>query len=547
MSSARHLLRASGALLTLGVSACSQPFTAELTERTVLDLRIEPSQAVLTTSPSGGGPQQFVAMATWSDGAVEPLPAAEWTLSNTSTGDIDETGLFVPSRDNGGVSYVRARFDGVGAEAELRVEFEDAWVEEGADPALFTGTAATAALWRYPEDGVNIPRNTPSITFQWSAAALPEAPLCYMLRFQSAITDIRVYTTATSWSADEETWASLAATNAGGSLTVTVAAATAASGVFADAPRDITINRMDGQGEIYYWSTSAAGVKRIPYGGAAADYLSQGTTGYCIGCHAVSSQGRMAFSFDGGNGAMGLLDTSNGGYVAGHESGATGNFKTFSPDGSRLLVTFAGDLFLYDGVTGAFLSAVPLEQTVTHVDWSPDGTLIALTATTSHPLDWTSGGGAIAVMEVLGDGSFGPLQMLYDPPDPTIAYYPAFSPDGDWIAFNVSTEDTYDDVTATLMVMPAEGGTPIPLVAANQAEGLTNSWPRWGPLPDDDILWLAFSSKRAYGDVVNGLPQLWVAAFDPAAAAAGEDPSFPAFWLPGQDATQSNHIPVWAP
>jgi hypothetical protein len=86
----------------------------------------------------------------------------------------------------------------------------------------------------------------------------------------------------------------------------------------------------------------------------------------------------------------------------------------------------------------------------------------------------------------------------------------------------------------------------IPLEAANQVGGITNSWPKWGPLPDDDILWLAFSSKRAYGGVIVGIPQVWVAAFDPARAEAGADPSFPAFWLPNQDPAQNNHIPVWA-
>ena len=36
----------------------------------------------------------------------------------------------------------------------------------------------------------------------------------------------------------------------------------------------------------------------------------------------------------------------------------------------------------------------------------------------------------------------------------------------------------------------------IRLDAANKDANLTNSWPRWGPLPDDDILWLATSSTR---------------------------------------------------
>ena len=35
--------------------------------------------------------------------------------------------------------------------------------------------AGAASLWTYPEDGVNLPRNTPSIDLQWTSAALSEA------------------------------------------------------------------------------------------------------------------------------------------------------------------------------------------------------------------------------------------------------------------------------------------------------------------------------------------------------------------------------------
>jgi hypothetical protein len=36
-----------------------------------------------------------------------------------------------------------------------------------------------------------------------------------------------------------------------------------------------------------------------------------------------------------------------------------------------------------------------------------------------------------------------------------------------------------------------------------------------------------------------------VAAFDPKKAKQGLDPSWAAFWLPGQDEAHNNHIPVW--
>jgi hypothetical protein len=40
--------------------------------------------------------------------------------------------------------------------------------------------------------------------------------------------------------------------------------------------------------------------------------------------------------------------------------------------------------------------------------------------------------------------------------------------------------------------------------------------------------------------------QLWMVAFDPAKAAAGQDASFPAFYLPFQSSSSGNHIAQWS-
>jgi Tol biopolymer transport system component len=222
-----------------------------------------------------------------------------------------------------------------------------------------------------------------------------------------------------------------------------------------------------------------------------------------------------------------------------------GNFKAFSPDGEYLVTTYGGALLLYDGVTGEYLNEIPLGYTASHPDWSPDGEQLALVLTGSHSSDWTFTGGQIAVMDHLGDGSFTDPVVIHDPGDSYNAYYPTWSPDGEWIAFNISTEDAYDDVSAELYAMTPDGSVVVELEGANMAESLTNSWPKWAPLPDDDILWLAFASKRDYGTVTSSIPQIWVTGFDPAKAALGVDPSWPAFWLPNQDAEENNHIPVW--
>lgn len=547
-------------LLPIIVLACGPEPTTPVSERVVASVEVVPGDQTVETHADGGDPVQFRAVVSYEGGDQrETTGGVDWSSSNETAGTIDADGLFVPSADNGGVTWITAALDGHQDQATVTVRFQESWTEGDADPSLFDGVAEASTaddLWTYPEDGVNLPRNTPGITYQWTAPDLggdtggddtgsAGGVHTWRLRFSSELTDVTVYTTGAAWTVDEDTWATIAATNAGGSIDVGLAGVTL-DGVAVKAPDlRVEVNRFDARGAIVYWSTSASGFLRIPYGEPAEDYLTYEQTGQCMGCHAISRDGLIAFTYDGGNGAMGVKRTDDRSDVVAHDAGATGNFKAWSPDATRLLSTYQGVLTLWDTASWTSLGTVALDGTATHVDWSPDGTLIAVTLTDSHSQDWIIGGGRIAVLEVLGDDRFGAPTTVYAPPDGWQAYYPAFSPDGDWIAFNLSTGDSYDDADAELWVVPSDGGTAVALERANQTPGLTNSWPRWGPLPDDDILWLAFSSRRLYGDITTGNPQIWVTAFDPDVAAVGGDPSWPAFWLPNQDVEQGNHIPVW--
>jgi hypothetical protein len=527
--------------------ACApeEPPGVEAPDAEVTALVVEPAVAELHTGPDGGEALQFDVVATFADGKSGRLEAAEWTVSNRTSGTIDETGLFAPSAENGGITWVTARFDGLEATAELTVVYDEQIVTDGAPTGGYDRRPTErTGLWLYPENGVNFPRNTPSILFQWVDVGASG----YRLRFTAATTDLTVYTTGLSWSADEATWARVVGANGGATLEVELSAIIDGE-LVAEPRRTLNVNRMDGDGTIYYWSTSVSGLLRVPYGGVAEEYLTATTTGHCVGCHDISPDGDIAFTYDGGDGPLGVRDMATGADVVPYGSGMIGNFKTYSPDGRYLLTTLGGALLLHDAVTGAFLWEVPVDGTATQVDWSPDGNDVVVVLSAAHSTDWVFTGGRIAILEHLGDGVFGAPRVIYDPTvlGPTYnAFYPVYSPDGAWIAFNVSTGDSYDDPDANVYVLSAEGGGAIPLTAANQTDGITNSWPRWGPLPDDDVLWLAFSSKRSYGAITAGAPQIWVAAFDPARAREGLDPSWPAFWLPGQDPAQNNHIPLWA-
>jgi hypothetical protein len=77
-----------------------------------------------------------------------------------------------------------------------------------------------------------------------------------------------------------------------------------------------------------------------------------------------------------------------------------------------------------------------------------------------------------------------------------------------------------------------------------------DSWPKWAPdvqpYRGGTLMWFTFSSRRAIGlRGASGTAQIWMAAFDPSKAQAGQDPSWSGFWLPFQEPSSGNHIAQW--
>ncbi len=517
------------------------------------EITVAPDTLEIVAGPNGSEPVPFTATVHFPDGTDAPPDAVEWGVSNRSIGDIGTDGLFTASGFTGGEAWITAEVGGVVGRADLKVRYHEDRVADGIDVRAFDATPTpTTGAWVYPQDGVNLPRNTPSLLFEWNAAE----GAVYRLDFTSHYTSMTVYTDQHEFVADGPTWATIAGTNAGGEVSVVLSAALADGTVLQEAPRTLHVNRMDAEGSVIYWSTTSQGLIKLPWGGAAVNLLTPNEAGgHCVGCHALSNDGKIAFSYDGGNAGMGVkrvADMSDivGPVPDGATAGSTwpgGNFKTFSPDGRLLLSTFLGNIKLYDADTGALLKDVLSDGTATHVDWSPDGKEVVFVRNVPHEADWAfSGPSQIAVLPYLGNLNFGSWRVVFDPQPGWKAYYPTYSPDGNWIAFNQSTGDAYNDPDAELWVIDAGGKRPpVRLTNANGEGVLTNSWPHWAPLPDDDVLWLAFSSTRAYGTKSADKPQIWVAGFDPKKAEQGVDPSWPAFWLTGQDSNTSNHQPFW--
>ena len=137
-------------------------------------------------------------------------------------------------------------------------------------------------------------------------------------------------------------------------------------------------------------------------------------------------------------------------------------------------------------------------------------------------------------------------------------FYPVYSPDDTFIAFNRTDtgKSSYDQAAAEVMLVPGKGGDATRLRANDppactglKSPGLTNSWLRWAPqaAPHNGLkyYWLVFSSKRR---VAAGLrPQLYVAAIVTKMEGGQEviHAEYPAVYVASQNPLESNHTPEW--
>jgi Tol biopolymer transport system component len=226
-------------------------------------------------------------------------------------------------------------------------------------------------------------------------------------------------------------------------------------------------------------------------------------------------------------------------------------FSTYDPSGAYMVLSSESDLFVYDGQTGELLHEITADIDLTMPDWSPDGSMLVAISGRNMNSDVNFSNGYLVILEHLGEGQFSePWALTEAVPQGQDgnSYYPVFSPDSRWVAYNKTDgwATNFADDASLWLVEAMEGAQPIELARANRAQGITNSWPRWGPVPDDDVYWLTFASDRDYGLYQSEHAQIWISGVDTRLADQGQDPSMPAYRLPQQGWDDSNHAPVWS-
>ena len=449
----------------------------------------------------------------------------------------------------------------------------------GADatsPGKFGGGGAGAGLSLvYPPSGVILPPNTNTIEFHFIPAA---GQTLFQLTFHAPSTNLVVYTGCTPvgagcvYTPDATFWSSLAAYARGTQpVTYTVKGVNGASpgAVGTSATATIAFDQQDMTGGIYYWDTSGV-IQRYDYGFPNAppqQYLTPATAGalFCVGCHVLSRQGDKiaAGQFIPSPATYKIYDVATKAplTVGGTALGGSANFMSFSPDG-KLLLTSDGVSINWLDLPNDQTLATPIVASGTMPDWAPDGLHMVYAQPSSPSFFAVPGVDSASIVSLHFNG------VGWDTPTTVVPfagqnnYYPAIAPSGQWIVFNRSPSNAESFSNAApdpdagtvpdgeLWTVAMAGGTPVRLSSASNPGAL--SWPKWAPVLHDyydgKIMWLTFASARAYGLrlAAGAQTQLWMVAFDPAKAALGQDPSYPAFWLPFQDMTSGNHIAQWS-
>ncbi len=442
----------------------------------------------------------------------------------------------------------------------------------------------------YPHPGAVIPNDVGSLDVQGIAVAGLEV---YRIRF--AVDDgneLRGYVPQATWLPDDPDWTWLTGRAAGHTITLTLAGAHLAAGQLVgpgkvSPPQPLIVSRDAATGALFYFATTgdqisgSGALQRLALGSRHPDvFVNNATAGsQCVGCHAISRDGaRLSFvGMDSlGNGRKTSLVDAQDPTIRTPLAGGTLAIGAFSPDGTRYIASSGGALALYDAASGAMISAVPTSGPALYPDWSWDGSTIAFvrpSALCSPGLldfgqrDIFVYGGSIVTMQWNGT-TFGNERVVVAADSGANNFYPAFSPDGSWIAFarastavasswsvaasacngQTGAGVSYDNPSSSIWLLPvAGGGAPTRLDTANEGTMLTNSWPKWAPKADGEYLWMSLSSIRPYGTRLTGIDahhQVWFTAVRRPGGSG--DPSSPAVWFPFQTLATKNHVGQWS-
>lgn len=340
------------------------------------------------------------------------------------------------------------------------------------------------------------------------------------------------------------------------------------------------IGELCASNDLYFWKLTVAGdvgIYQTKFDGDTAssvNTLNQNSN--CVACHEVSSANLVA----------GVRDQQNGEVAVIHHNGSSipmpdirASYLAWSPDGKRLALSYEDqDIYILEVETGT-IKPLPGASDPSVIEtmpaWAPDGKTIAFvrapqtapppdTAEINVPCDIYTVPFVDASEPIPQNPGEAPAQRnIQALPLPGASgdgfnYYPAYSPDGKWLAFtrHLNGTDTYADDAADIYIIPATGTQKAVRLKINSE--YADSWPTWST----DSKWLGFGSNRKDGqfDILvspigdNGLPYEKLyddqgnrsSVFKVASAALPQDEEFHPVWVGlNRQTTEERVLALW--
>jgi hypothetical protein len=460
-----------------------------------------------------------------------------------------------------------------------------------------TGSGSGGPCMFEPEIGTLYPQNWLRPRFSWVATGT-ENLFEIDIVAANEVNPLVVYTAMTSWTMPADIWSALASHIIEQPITVTVRGATydgtqmtLTSGPELGTSGDIQIAAASAPGAIVYWTTSnGTGFRGFHIGDETVQTVAvpsdDGSATQCIGCHSSTPDGTfVAYSAtdtaaNGDPSMLGLM-TSDGlhqkpTFISPSAATLMARLDQEAPQFSRNHWQngdhLAINMFPTDGVTsgGMFqimwtnLEATSTAQGVGYgfVSRGSDAGYAA-SASFAHQTDTilyvsapsVSSGITVANGDLMtvpyNGGSGGTATPIMGASTAGNEYYPTFSPDDAYVAYNLlpAGQSSYANAAAEVYVIPASGGTPVRLAAndpptctGKASPGVENSWPKWAPDASQangkTYYWLTFSSTRGSASI----PQLYVT---PIVDDGTSLTTYPALYLWNQPDDEHNHTPAW--
>jgi hypothetical protein len=567
------------------VAACGDDGGRHIADAGPAAITVSPPDLQVTVVDGVAVLQSYTAHTTNAKGDdVDITAGATFTFSATAFGTFAGADATISGQGAGPVRVV-ATYNDLQGDTGLTVFVKQKVVDPTAPPNapdLFGNAVEDPSLapaFVYPSDHILVPPNLGQFDVHWNGNTANTDNL-FEVKMANQYVDVRLYTTGLDmtnpqpfWTVySPDTWYPLASTKQTLSLSLAgMDSANPGTKGTAATVQSVDVTNENAQGGIYYWTTqpnpaivrydvSKPNTPPAPFFSAAT----QPATG-CVGCHTLSRDGtKIAMTLNGAESSVAAIyDVATQLPVAVDPNGAeTWDFAAFNPSATKLFTIEQDGVMNLRNLDGTLAAATPFApmttgSRITQPEVSPDATKL-VTVEFASGADYYAQDGQIVIWDYNDTANTvaNPRVLVAtDAANGVQNYYPSFSPDSQWIAFTRTSGYSYNNNTAEIWVIKADGTQPpIQLGTSDTATtDLTNSWARWVPFgqtfgaSNEPMFYLTFSSQRPFGVRIpsGGRPQIWMTPFFPARASLGQDPSGNAFRVPFQAVDTSNHIAQW--